>query len=111
MAIENIPYDVLVVLGRQRFADAIELNTSPGRGWHTARDWVSRVSSIQVMKGCKYELQQSMDLRDLWSAMVRETGSDDTSSTPSASPFSGVSDSAKIASAGAAVASNVAGSK
>jgi len=38
MALENIPYDVLVVLGRQRFGDAIELDTSPGRGWHTARD-------------------------------------------------------------------------
>ena len=76
MALENIPYDVLVVLGRQRFGDAIELDTSPGRGWHTARDWVIGMSGIHVMKGWRYELQQSMDLRDLWSAMSRETGSD-----------------------------------
>jgi len=63
------------------------------------------------MKGWQYELQQSVDLRNLLSAVVKERGSDNTSSTPSVSPFSGLSDSEKIASAGVAVASNVTGSK
>ena len=46
MALENIPYDILAVLGCQHFADTLELNTSPERGSHTVLDfeWLEWVS-------------------------------------------------------------------
>ena len=32
MALENIPYDILIIVGRQRIADTVDLDTSPERG-------------------------------------------------------------------------------
>jgi len=39
MALENIPYDILTVLGRQRFPGTVVLDSSPETGMHTVRDY------------------------------------------------------------------------
>jgi len=39
MALENIPYDILIILGRQRFSDTVVLNTSPEKGMHIVQDY------------------------------------------------------------------------
>jgi hypothetical protein len=44
IALENIPYDILIHTNCQRSAAAIRLYTSPARGSHTARDWAIQMT-------------------------------------------------------------------
>jgi len=39
MALKNVPYDILIILGCQRFSDTVVLDTSPETGMHTVRDY------------------------------------------------------------------------
>jgi hypothetical protein len=38
MALENIPDDILIILGRQRVSDTVVLDTSPETEMHTVQD-------------------------------------------------------------------------
>ena len=71
MALENLPYDILIDMSRQHSAVTVESQTSPERGSHTAQDWIIQMTINRFMRWFWYELQQPMNLGDLESATLQ----------------------------------------
>jgi hypothetical protein len=71
VALENLPYDILIDISRQRSAVTVESQTSPERGSHTALDWMNQITINRFMRWFWYELQQPMNLGDLESATLQ----------------------------------------
>jgi hypothetical protein len=69
MTLENIPYDILIHVISA--LPTVKLYTSPEKGSHTAQDWVIQMTINRFMRWFQYELQQSMNLGDPESAVLR----------------------------------------